>query len=292
MRKILLDAAQQLMGQGITPSVAELAEHAQVSRATAYRYFPSQSALIAAVVDESLGPILAWESSADDAGARVDDCCASPTRAWRARGRCAPPSRSRCNSTPRPAPAAPATSRAWCAATVDILKRAIAPLAGALTPAQQERVAQALSLVYGTEVFLVLKDIWRLDLPEVTEVARWTAQAIIRQALADAGAATPGKKDKPTKGGKKATGAAARPPGSRRRAPAPRPRSGARRRQPVIPTSPAAGIVPPCAAPRVAGRPDAGAMNAVRSNPPAAGPDALVAGLRNPVERLWRQRRR
>ena len=72
MRKILLDAAQQLMGQGITPSVAELAEHAQVSRATAYRYFPSQSALIAAVVDESLGPILAWES-APTTPARVDE---------------------------------------------------------------------------------------------------------------------------------------------------------------------------------------------------------------------------
>ena len=50
-------------------------------------------------------------------------------------------------------------------------------------------MAQALSLVYGTEVFLVLKDIWRLDLPEVTEVARWTANAIIQQALAEAGEA-------------------------------------------------------------------------------------------------------
>ena len=128
---------------------------------------------------------------------------------------------------------------------VDILKRAIAPLAGALTPAQQERVAQALSLVYGTEVFLVLKDIWRLDLPEVTEVARWTAQAIIRQALADAGAATPGKKDKPTKGGKNSDRrGGCRPGRAAGRAPAPRPR-GARRRQPVIPTSPAAGIVRP-----------------------------------------------
>ena len=119
MRKILLDAAQQLMGQGITPSVAELAEHAQVSRATAYRYFPSQSALIAAVVDESLGPILAWESSADDAGARVDELLrfAYPRLEAHEAPR-APPSRSRCNSTPRPAPAAPATSRAWCAATV------------------------------------------------------------------------------------------------------------------------------------------------------------------------------
>jgi ABC-type phosphate/phosphonate transport system ATPase subunit len=73
---------------------------------------------------------------------------------------------------------------------IDILKRAIAPLAGTLTPAQQDRVAQALSLVYGTEVFLVLKDIWGLDQTAVTEVARWTASAIIRQALADA-AATP-----------------------------------------------------------------------------------------------------
>ncbi|MNV92055.1 hypothetical protein D3C71_1866080 [compost metagenome] len=69
---------------------------------------------------------------------------------------------------------------------VDILKRAIAPLASELTPAQQERVAQALSLVYGTEVFLVLKDIWHLDLPAVTDVVRWTANAIIQQALAEA----------------------------------------------------------------------------------------------------------
>ena len=71
---------------------------------------------------------------------------------------------------------------------VDILKRAIAPLAADLTPAQQDRVAQALSLVYGSEVFLVLKDIWQLELPEITDVVRWTAQAIIRQAQADAGA--------------------------------------------------------------------------------------------------------
>ncbi|OLU01766.1 TetR family transcriptional regulator, partial [Achromobacter denitrificans] len=69
---------------------------------------------------------------------------------------------------------------------VDILQRAIAPLAAELTPAQQARVAQALSLVYGTEVFLVLKDIWKLELPELTDVVRWTANAIIAQALAEA----------------------------------------------------------------------------------------------------------
>ncbi|MFY3130810.1 TetR/AcrR family transcriptional regulator [Achromobacter ruhlandii] len=192
MRKILLDAAQRLMAQGLTPSVAELAEHAQVSRATAYRYFPSQSALIAAVVDESLGPILAWDSTAPDAATRVDELLrfAYPRlQAHEASLRAAiqvslqqhaEASAGRAGNQPR-------LVRGH---RIDILKRAIAPLAGTLTPAQQDRVAQALSLVYGTEVFLVLKDIWGLDQTEVTEVARWTASAIIRQALSDA-AATP-----------------------------------------------------------------------------------------------------
>ncbi|WP_348996033.1 TetR/AcrR family transcriptional regulator [Achromobacter sp. HNDS-1] len=192
MRKILLDAAQRLMAQGITPSVAELAEHAQVSRATAYRYFPSQSALIAAVVDESLGPILAWDSTAPDAATRVDELLrfAYPRlQAHEASLRAAiqvslqqhaEASAGRAGNQPR-------LVRGH---RIDILKRAIAPLAGTLTPAQQDRVAQALSLVYGTEVFLVLKDIWGLDQTAVTEIARWTASAIIRQALAEA-AATP-----------------------------------------------------------------------------------------------------
>ncbi|WP_445659192.1 TetR family transcriptional regulator [Achromobacter sp. NCFB-sbj8-Ac1-l] len=198
MRKILLDAAHRLMAQGITPSVAELAEHAQVSRATAYRYFPSQSALIAAVVDESLGPILAWDSKAADAAARVDELLRfayprleaheAPLRAaiQVSLQQHAEASAGRAGNEPR-------LVRGH---RVDILKRAIAPLAGTLTPAQQDRVAQALSLVYGTEVFLVLKDIWRLDLPEVTEVARWTANAIIQQALAEAGETPRGAADK------------------------------------------------------------------------------------------------
>ncbi|KNY09205.1 TetR family transcriptional regulator [Achromobacter piechaudii] len=193
MRKTLLDAAQQLMAQGITPSVAELAEHAKVSRATAYRYFPSQSALIAAVVDESLGPILAWDSDAPDAATRVDELLRfayprlasheAPLRAaimvslqQHAEARAGKPA-----SDPR-------LVRGH---RVDILKRAIAPLADELTPEQQARVAQALSLVYGTEVFLVLKDIWHLDLPAVTDVVRWTANAIIKQALAEARAPKP-----------------------------------------------------------------------------------------------------
>lgn len=193
MRKTLLDAAQQLMAQGITPSVAELAEHARVSRATAYRYFPSQSALIAAVVDESLGPILAWNSAAPDAATRVDELLrfAFP----RLEAHEAPLRAAIMVSLQQHAEASAGKAgnepRLVRGHRVDILKRAIAPLAANLTPAQQDRVAQALSLVYGSEVFLVLKDIWHLELSEITDVVRWTAQAIIRQAVAEAKPAKP-----------------------------------------------------------------------------------------------------
>src|SRR5690606_11291663 len=72
-RKLMLETAISLMQTGVTPSVTDAAEAAGVSRATAYRYFPSQAELVHAVVDEALGPILSWESESTDAEERVED---------------------------------------------------------------------------------------------------------------------------------------------------------------------------------------------------------------------------
>ena len=69
--RLLLASAMALYDEGAFPSITELAAHAQVSRATAYRYFPTQSALISAVVAESLGPILEWRPQDDDALKRI-----------------------------------------------------------------------------------------------------------------------------------------------------------------------------------------------------------------------------
>ncbi len=51
----MVQTAVELMQRGETPSVSAAAEAAGVSRATAYRYFPSQAALVGAVVDGRLG---------------------------------------------------------------------------------------------------------------------------------------------------------------------------------------------------------------------------------------------
>jgi AcrR family transcriptional regulator len=53
----LLDEAVALVRRGRIPSVAEVAQSAGVSRATAYRYFPSRSKLVSAVIAEALAPV-------------------------------------------------------------------------------------------------------------------------------------------------------------------------------------------------------------------------------------------
>src|SRR5919198_6114983 len=45
-RRALIAAADELFAEGRVPTVAAVAERADVARATAYRYFPTQEALL------------------------------------------------------------------------------------------------------------------------------------------------------------------------------------------------------------------------------------------------------
>src|SRR5579883_3163384 len=59
-RNALVTAARQLLAEGVTPTVEQAADRAEVSRATAYRYFPNQRALLLATypqleLDSQLG---------------------------------------------------------------------------------------------------------------------------------------------------------------------------------------------------------------------------------------------
>ncbi|RVB41112.1 TetR/AcrR family transcriptional regulator, partial [Mesorhizobium sp. M7A.F.Ca.CA.004.05.1.1] len=44
---------------------------------------------------------------------------------------------------------------------------------------------QALSLIFGVEVLIVLKDIWGLDSRRTRAVAQWAAGALVRAAVAE-----------------------------------------------------------------------------------------------------------
>jgi AcrR family transcriptional regulator len=190
----MLDTAIRLMQDGHTPSVSDVAEAAGVSRATAYRYFPSQAALVQAVVGEGLGPILEWQSASTDAGRRVADLLdtALPRiEEFEATFKAALKlsleqwARRRAGTLGEEPSLARGHRR-------HLLRRAIAPLGADLPPAALDRLAQSLSLVFGVEALIVLKDIWGLDGPATREVAQWTAAALVAAAsCGDDGGETP-----------------------------------------------------------------------------------------------------
>jgi AcrR family transcriptional regulator len=178
-----------MMQAGQTPSVTSVAEAAGVSRATAYRAFPSQAALVGAVVDEGLGPILSWSSKSTDAEARVVDLLETSM-----------PRILEFEATFKAA--LKLTLEQWAerqAGTstdeppfrrghrVELLQQAIAPLRGVLPKTQFTRLAKALSLVYGLEVLVILKDIWGLKAGEVQSVSSWAGRALVRAAITESG---------------------------------------------------------------------------------------------------------
>ncbi|EEQ18694.1 TetR-family regulatory protein [Yersinia intermedia ATCC 29909] len=67
-----------------------------------------------------------------------------------------------------------------------LLKLAVEPLEGKLSPEALQRVIYSFSLIYGSEVFMVLKDIWHLDDAGIQDVTQWMGKAILLQAETDA----------------------------------------------------------------------------------------------------------
>ncbi len=186
-RQLMLDAAMRLMQAGAIPSVSEVAEAAQVSRATAYRYFPSQAALVQTVVDEALGPILDWRSRSTDPERRVENLLDTGM-----------PRIEKFEATFKAA--LKLSLDQWAqreAGTLgmepafarghrrDLLADALGPLREKVDPPAFERLLQALSLVFGVEALVVLKDIWGLGGEETLAVAQWVARTLVRATVSE-----------------------------------------------------------------------------------------------------------
>ncbi|AXG41555.1 TetR family transcriptional regulator [Photorhabdus laumondii subsp. laumondii] len=184
---LLINAALALFEQRAIPSVSELAMHAGVSRATAYRYFPTQSDLIDAIVGASLGPILTWKPASEKTEERITELLdfAYP-RMFQYEGALRA--------------ALLVSLQQWAQGCLsegkqekklvrghrkDILAMVVEPLKGHFPPDILENVIRSFSLIYGSEVFLVMKDIWQMDNAEIIEITKWMAKAIINQAHRD-----------------------------------------------------------------------------------------------------------
>ena len=194
MRRHMLATALRLMQSGLTPSVSEVAEAAQVSRATAYRYFPSQAAMIQAAVDEALGPILGWSSGDREAERRIGQLIAFAyprMMEYEATHRAAlllaldQWARRQAGALDAEPPIVRGNRKARLRNALGPLQEGFGPLQEGLSRPAFDRLAQSLSLIFGIEALIVLRDIWGLDGEQAEAVALWAAEALVRTAVAE-----------------------------------------------------------------------------------------------------------
>jgi AcrR family transcriptional regulator len=190
MRRHMLATAIRLMQDGFIPSVSDVAEAAEVSRATAYRYFPSQAAMVQAVVDEALGPILEWRSGSQSAEDRVSELFgfAFPRMLEYEATHRAALAQALDQWARRQAGTLGAEPRIVRGNRKGLIRDALAPLKGHVPAPTFDKLAQSLSLIFGIEAIIVLKDIWGTDDEGVRRLALWAAHALVGAAVAEAAA--------------------------------------------------------------------------------------------------------
>ncbi|MCY1409056.1 Bacterial regulatory protein, tetR family [compost metagenome] len=183
-RQALIDAAEALRDDGQHPTLAQVAERALVSRATAYRYFPSLEALISeTAADREMQPLERFWRPGDDpvtgiglaANALnkllIDDEIGlhvmerSFMTVW-------------LENESRDTPLRPGRRMHYIEPIVDALE-------GKLSPPARKRLKQALSIVMGTEALIAVRDISGASIEDSLDAAAWAARALVRQALTE-----------------------------------------------------------------------------------------------------------
>ncbi len=189
-RKALIDAARTLLAEGVTPTVEQAADAAQVARTTAYRYFANQRALIVATFPEITVKSLLPDAPPADPVARL----AAVTEALTSRIlEHEPELRAQLRLSlevdgdeRRELPFRTGRAAVW-------IEEALTPLRGRMPEAELRRLALAIRTAVGIEALIWLTDIARLSREEATELMRWTAGALLRAALNELEAGAPPK---------------------------------------------------------------------------------------------------
>jgi AcrR family transcriptional regulator len=183
-RKDLLQAAARLMKQGRTPSLEDVAAEALVSRATAYRYFPSVEALL---VEAS------FDLSVPEADSLFDGDTSTDPVARLQRVDTALHDMILANEAPLRMMLVHTLQRGLRGEDDDALPRrqnrraplieaALKPAAKQFKPAALDTLRKALALVIGTEAMVVFKDVLQLDDAEARKVKRWAIRALVEAA--------------------------------------------------------------------------------------------------------------
>jgi AcrR family transcriptional regulator len=187
-RRAIVQAAMDLLARGETPTVADVAAAADVSRRTVYMYFPTLEQLL---IDATLGALSEAEvervlepsdTHGGDVAARVDGLVRTIQRMS--------PEVERLGRTlvrltveaPGP-PGDPGARRGH--RRVRWIEEALAPLRGEVDERRLRRLVWALAMVAGWEALIVQRDVLGLTAAEGEELSAWAAGALLDATLGE-----------------------------------------------------------------------------------------------------------
>lgn len=183
-RAAIVDAARDLLAQGATPTVAQAAAAAEVSRTTAYRYFPTQDSLLvevamtadvsdieelvasesdpATATERALAIVELFNRHVIDAEAEYRGALRSYLDWW-----------SQQVAAGRPSPMVrEGRRRRW-------FEQVLSPLRDTVTDEAWDRVIVGLCLLTGPEAVTVLHDVCRLPDERSQDAVRWAASCLL-----------------------------------------------------------------------------------------------------------------
>ena len=182
-RKAIVEAAMRLMATGRTPSIADVALAAQVSRRTIYMYFPTLEQLLldatlGALSMETVDPVVRASGSGDEAtrieqlSRAVNSLSGETMHLGRALIRLTVEANEPRGGVPR---------RGY--RRIGWIERTLESVRSKLTSKEFERLVSALSVLMGWEALVILKDLRGLEQKEAEDVLAFAARAVVAAAL-------------------------------------------------------------------------------------------------------------
>ena len=178
-RAALLAATRDLLAEGLSPTVEEAADRAEISRTTAYRYFPNRRALLTAVYPEIDEPSLLEDDAPSDPGSRLElvlerfiGQVLEHEPELRVQLRLSLESGA---TEPERLPFRKGRAIAW-------IEDALSPLRAHMSAAELRRLALAIRATTGIEALVWLTDVAGLARQDAAELMRSSARALLQEA--------------------------------------------------------------------------------------------------------------